>query len=118
MKREDFWYTREAESVGAIPSGSKAGQFIFLSAQTAIDLETGQLVQSLRDLSEEDSKKLSTQFAFVNLHTGPIRAQTFAVYRNISRILKQQGSSLGSVIQQRIFLSDLRDTSAIHFAYF
>jgi enamine deaminase RidA (YjgF/YER057c/UK114 family) len=113
MKREDFWYNAGAQSVGSIPTGTRAGQFLFLSAQTPINLDTGQVTQSLRDLSPEDRDQLATEFEFVNLHTGPIRAQTLTVYQNLSKILQQQGSSLENIIQQRIFLPDLRDTSAM-----
>ncbi len=113
MKREDFWYKPEAKSVGAIPTGTRAGQFLFLSAQTPINLDTGELVQGLRDLPDKDHDKLATEWEFVNVHTGPIRAQTWTVYQNLSKILKQQGSSLDNIIRQRIFLPDLRDTKSM-----
>lgn len=45
--REDFWYNLKAKALGAIPTGIKARQFLFLSAQAPIDLETGKVIQDL-----------------------------------------------------------------------
>jgi enamine deaminase RidA (YjgF/YER057c/UK114 family) len=110
MEREDFWYNPEARSAGAIPSGAKAGQYLFLSAQTSVNLESGKIIRDFVDLSPEVSEKLSTNSHLVDAHYGPIMAQTWTIYQNISAILNKQGASLSDIIQQRIFLRDGRDT--------
>ena len=109
MQRKDFWYNPEAESAGALPTGSRAGQFLFLSAQTPIDLETGYLVRTLDDLPPEGSKAVHHSVG-VDAWFGAVRAQTWTIYQNLSKILKQQGSSLENIIQQRIYLPFTKDT--------
>jgi len=113
MKREDFWYSPDAKSVGAIPTGTRAGQFLFLSAQTPVDLETGALVRYPWDLPPEGRDHVMTGWEFFDARHGPVRAQTWTIYDNLSKILSQQGSSLEGVIRQRIYLRDASDTGAM-----
>ena len=110
MKREDFWYPPEAESAGAIPAGTKAGQFLFLSGQTSVDIDTGKMIRDFIDLPKDTRDKLTTKAHIVNAYFGPVMAQTETIYRNISKLLAVHGASLKDVIQQRIFLPDPRDT--------
>jgi len=89
MKREDFWYSPDAKSAGAIPTGTRAGQFLFLSAQTPVDLETGALVRYPWDLPPEGRDHVMTGWEFFDARHGPVRAQTWTIYDNLSRILTQ-----------------------------
>jgi len=110
MKREDFWYNPEAESAGAIPTGARAGQFLFLSAQTSIDLDTGKIIRDLVDLPPEVRDKLELAAAsLVNAYFGPIMTQTWTIYQNLSKILAKQGASLKDIIRQRIYVRDTRE---------
>lgn len=111
MKREDFWHNPEAESVGAIPTGTKAGQFLFLSAQTPVDLDTGKVIRDLVDLPPEESDKIVSNALIIDAYFGPVMAQTWTIYQNLSKILVKQGASLKDIIRQRIFIRDLRDIS-------
>lgn len=108
MKREDFWYNPEAESVSAIPTGAKAGQFLFLSAQTGIDLDTGEIIRDLIDLPPKIRDKFRN-FAMTEALFGPVMAQTWTIYENLSKILAKQGASLKDIIRQRIYLCNIRD---------
>lgn len=110
MKREDFWYNPGAASAGAIPTGCRAGQFLFLSSQTPVDLETGALIRYPWDLPREGRECIVTGWEFFDAKHGPIRAQTWRIYNNLTKILSQQGSSLRNVIRQRIYLRDVSDT--------
>ena len=110
MKREDFWYKAEAQSVSAIPTGARAGQFLFVSAQTPVDLETGQLIRDVIDMPPDVRDKVDTGFHLINSYWGPIMAQTWTIYQNLSKILSAQGASLKDIVRQRIFLRDTRDT--------
>lgn len=109
MKREDFWHNPKAESVGAIPTGSKAGQFIYLSAQKSVDLETGRVIRDFVDLPIEARDRLANTAQIVNAYFGPIMAQTWTIFQNLSKILTRQGASLNDIIRQRIYVRDLRD---------
>ncbi len=111
MQRNDFWYPSEAESTGAIATGTRVGQFLFLSTQTPVNLDTGYLVRTPKDLPAKDRSKVLIGLEAPDSWFGPIRAQTWAVFQNLAKILAEQGSSLEDIIQQRIFLIDKRDTS-------
>lgn len=107
MKREDFWYNPEAESAGVIPTGAKAGQFLFLSAQTSVDMDTGKIIRDIADMLPELRKvDICPE---VNAYFGPIMAQTWVIYQNLSKILATQGACLNDIIRQRIYVPHLRD---------
>ncbi|MEE9612907.1 MAG: RidA family protein [Desulfatiglandales bacterium] len=110
MQRKDFWYSAEAESMGTFPTGTRAGQFLFLSAQASINLETGEIIRDLVDLSPEVREKLATPHHLINAYFGPVTAQTWTIYQNLSKILASHGATLKGVIRQRIFLRDPRDS--------
>ncbi len=106
MEIEDFWYNTEAESVGGIPTGTKAGQFLFLSAQTSIDLDTGEIIRALIDLPPEARKRF-TAYPVIETYYGPIMAQTWTIYQNLAKILAKYGASLKDIVRQRIYLRDI-----------
>lgn len=108
MKREDFWSPPQLEELGGAPTGSRAGQLLFLSGQFPRDPESGKPIRKLWDLPRYAVDRLKT-VEHRDGREGHIKAQTWAVYENISRILKSQGSSLEYVIKQGIYLRDRRD---------
>ena len=110
MKRKDFWYNAEAEMAGVIPTGTKAGQLLFLSHQASIDLDTGKMIRDLVDLPPEYRQQLELDRGhLINSYFGPITAQTWTIYQNLTKILDQQGISTKDIIRQRIYLRDSRD---------
>jgi enamine deaminase RidA (YjgF/YER057c/UK114 family) len=113
MTRADFWFNGEARRLGTSPTGTRAGQFVFLSAQTPIDLSTGAVVRTIADLPEEARKSVASRFPIIDVKFGPARAQTWQVYRNLASILSSQGLGLDDVVKQRIFLVDPEETAAI-----
>ena len=44
---------------------------------------------------------------------GPITAQTWLIYHNLSKILESQGSSLQNIVRQRLFLRDVADVARV-----
>src|SRR3990170_1291379 len=110
MQRQDFWYSAGAQSLGALPTGAKAGQFLFLSGQTPVDLEAGAIVRDLAGLPAEARAKVSTPHHLANAYFGPIMAQTWTIYQNLAKILVRHGASLKDVIRQRIFLREPRES--------
>ncbi|MBI2854585.1 MAG: hypothetical protein HYX87_06680 [Chloroflexi bacterium] len=110
MNRQDFWHQPRAELPGAVPTGTRAGQFLFLSPQTSVDVDTGKLVRDFVDLPPDVGKKLAIPMAHhLNAYVSPIMAQTWTIYQNLSRILERQGASLRDIVRQRIFLRDISD---------
>lgn len=109
MQRRDFWYKAEAETMGTIPTGTRAGQFLFMSAQPPVKMDTGEMIRDLIDLPPELRTKLATSHHLINAYFGPIIAQTWTIYHNLSQILVKQGAYMKDIIRQRIFLRDVKD---------
>ncbi len=109
MDREDFWYPAELESLGTVPTGTRTGQFLFLSGQAPRNLETGKVIRRLFDLPDETIESLRSWGVHGDGREGPINAQTWQVYDNLARILASQGSSLEHVVRQRLYLTDWHD---------
>ncbi len=77
--------TDAPRAIGPYSQGVKAGGFVFVSGQVAIDPATNQLIQ------------------------GDIRAQTERVLKNVSAILEAAGSSLDQVVKTTVFLKNMED---------
>lgn len=108
MDIHDFWYPAELKSMGAPPTGSRAGQLLFLSAQFPRDLESGRVIHKFWDLPPSLVQKLETS-EHRDGREGPIKAQTWTVYTNIAQILEANGTSLDNVVKQGIYLRDPED---------
>ncbi len=80
-------------AIGPYSQAIRAGGFVFVSGQIALDPETGQLV------------------------TGDIRIQTRRVLLNIAAILEAAGSSLEKVVRTTVYLRDLNDFNAMNEEY-
>jgi len=107
-KREDFWFPAELEGLGGAPTGCRAGQLLFLSGQYPRNATSGQLVRKLWDLPPDGLQQLQT-VEHRDGREGHIKAQTWTIYDNISRILASQGSSLDHVVKQSIYLRTVHD---------
>ncbi len=72
-------------AIGPYSQGIKAGGFVFVSGQVAIDPATNRLIE------------------------GDIRAQTERVLKNVSAILDAAGTSLDQVVKTTVFLKNMED---------
>ena len=77
--------TDAPRAIGPYSQGVKAGGFVFVSGQVAIDPATNQLIE------------------------GDIRAQTERVLKNVAAILEAAGSSLDQVVKTTVFLKNMED---------
>ncbi len=77
--------TEAPRAIGPYSQGVKAGGFVFVSGQVAIDPVTNQLME------------------------GDIRAQTERVLKNVAAILEAAGSSLDQVVKTTVFLKNMED---------
>jgi len=86
--------TKDApQAIGPYSQAIKAGGFIFLSGQVALDPATGQLV------------------------AGDVAAQTERVLKNLSAVLAAAGSSLAKAVKTTVFLKNMSDFAAMNEVY-
>ena len=80
-------------AIGPYSQAVKAGGFVFLSGQIALDPASGQVVE------------------------GDVRAQTERVLKNLQAVLAAAGSSLAAVVKATVFLADMNDFAAMNEVY-
>lgn len=85
MKKEIIFTKKTPLPRGQFSQAIKAGNFIFVSGQTARDMKTGEI-----------------------LAPGDIEAQADIVMRNIETILNTGGTSLSNVVKSSVFIDDYR----------
>ena len=86
--------TNEApEPIGPYNQAIEAGEFIFLSGQIGIDVDTGELINE------------------------NIQAETNQVMRNIESVLKASNRNFDNVVKSTIFLKDLNDFTLVNEVY-
>jgi 2-iminobutanoate/2-iminopropanoate deaminase len=86
--------TKDApQAIGPYSQAIKAGGFVFLSGQVALDPATGQVVGD------------------------GVAAQTERVLKNLSAVLAAAGSSLEKAVKTTVFLKNMSDFAAMNEVY-
>jgi 2-iminobutanoate/2-iminopropanoate deaminase len=93
MTRETIETDRIAPSVGPFSAAVRAGDFLFLSGQVALDPATSKLI------------------------AGGVGAQTEQIFSNIAAVLEAAGRSFDDVIKTNVFLADMKDFGAMNAIY-
>jgi 2-iminobutanoate/2-iminopropanoate deaminase len=93
MTRETIETDRIAPSVGPFSAAVRAGDFLFLSGQVALDPATSKLI------------------------AGDVGAQTEQIFSNIAAVLEAAGKSFDDVIKTNVFLADMKDFGAMNAIY-
>jgi 2-iminobutanoate/2-iminopropanoate deaminase len=96
MSRKVF-EARGAKSVGPYSHAVEAGELVFLSGQTPIDTETGELVK------------------------GGIKEQTAQCFKNLFAVLEASGLTPDDVMKVNVFLTDMKnfaDMNEVYAAHF
>jgi len=93
MKKEIVHSEKIPKPVGPYSQGIKAGNLVFTAGTGPFDLKTGQLL------------------------LGDIRQQTRQVLENIKTILEAAGARMEDIVKTTIFLTDLKDWSAMNEVY-
>lgn len=83
--RERIQTDNAPQAIGPYSQAIRAGGFVFVSGQIAIDPATGQFV------------------------SGTVAEQTGRVLQNLSAVLKAAGTSLDKVVKTTVFLADMKD---------
>ncbi len=90
----DVIATKDApQAIGPYSQAIKAGGFVFLSGQIAIDPATSNIIQ------------------------GDIAAQTDRVLKSISAVLAAAGTSLDRVVKTTVFLKNMSEFAAMNEVY-
>ena len=93
MSREIISTDAAPRAIGPYSQAIRAGGFLFLSGQIALDPRTEQLVG------------------------GDIKQQTRRVLENVKALLQAAGSSLNRVVKCTVFLADMNDFGAMNEEY-
>jgi 2-iminobutanoate/2-iminopropanoate deaminase len=93
MTRETIETDRIAPSVGPFSAAVRAGDFLFLSGQVALEPATSKLI------------------------AGDVGAQTEQIFSNIAAVLEAAGKSFDDVIKTNVFLADMKDFGAMNAIY-
>ena len=93
MLREPVKTTHAPAALGPYSQAIKAGGFVYVSGQVAIDPETGEFV------------------------AGGIAEQTDRVLKNVAAVLEAAGSSLALVLKTTVFLADMDEFGAMNEVY-
>ena len=83
--RERIQTDNAPQAIGPYSQAIRAGGFVFVSGQIAIDPATGQFV------------------------SGTVAEQTGRVLQNLSAVLNAAGTSLDKVVKTTVFLADMKD---------
>ncbi len=81
------------KAIGPYSQGIKAGGFVFVSGQVAIDPATQNVIQ------------------------GDVKAQTERICQNLKAILEAAGTDLESVVKSTVFLRSMADFAAMNEVY-
>jgi 2-iminobutanoate/2-iminopropanoate deaminase len=80
-------------AIGPYSQAIRAGAFVFVSGQIALDPDTGALVP------------------------GGVAAETRQALQNLRAVLSASGASLGQVVRTTVFLADLAEFAAMNEVY-
>jgi len=88
--------------------GTKAGPFVFMSGVVAA-YPDGRMVMNFGDLEDEKEARaaLSSGMWSRDWQEGPIMAQTWFIYKNIDKFLREIGGSLDDIVLQHVYIIDL-----------
>lgn len=93
MPRNAIMTDKIAPSVGPFSAAVRAGGFVFLSGQIALDPASGKLI------------------------AGDVAAQTEQIFRNVGAVLNASGKGFGDVVKAAVFLADMKDFAAMNTVY-
>ena len=94
---------------GIFPEWVKAGPFWFVAGEVGFDVVTHQPIHSFSDLSA--TGRLLAQGRFDDGQTA--MAQTWYIYQNLDRMLRDAGSDLSKVVQQTVFMRNPSEWPAV-----
>ena len=89
-----------------LPQAVCAGQYLFVSTMVGVNPDTGRIVMSLDELSDEEPRQLISGRLAVDSWSGPIQAQCWQMFKNIERVLQSQGAQLQDILRINMWVND------------
>ncbi len=91
---------------------SSGTDFVFTQGMTGHDANTGRVVREPSELPEAARRHIPAGMVIADVPDARIRAQTLVALDHARRALEEAGSALSQLITLRLFLRDIRDSSA------
>ena len=102
-----------AQPLAKYAAYKRRGDFIFLSGVIAVNPAHGLIVKSYADIPAEVRQQLGETGEFsVDMHEGPIRAQSWYVLNSIKATVEAAGGQMSDVFKLVQYFTDLRDFPA------
>jgi enamine deaminase RidA (YjgF/YER057c/UK114 family) len=102
-----------AEPLARYAAYKRRGDFIFLSGVIAVKPSEGLIVNSYNEVPEPIRALLGATGEFsVDIHEGPIRAQSWYVLNSIKSTIEAAGGQMSDVFKLVQYFQDLRDFPA------
>jgi 2-iminobutanoate/2-iminopropanoate deaminase len=102
-----------AQPLAKYAAWKRRGDFIFLSGVIAVNPSEGLVVKGYSDVPLEARELLGQTGEFsVDIHEGPIRAQSWYVLNSIKTTIEQAGGQMSDVFKLVQYFKDLRDFPA------
>jgi 2-iminobutanoate/2-iminopropanoate deaminase len=102
-----------AQPLAKYAAWKRRGDFIFLSGVIAVNPSLGLIVKTYADIPQEARELLGQTGEFsVDIHEGPIRAQSWYVLNSIKTTIEEAGGQMSDVFKLVQYFTDLRDFPA------
>jgi 2-iminobutanoate/2-iminopropanoate deaminase len=102
-----------AQPIAKYAAWKRRGDFIFLSGVIAVNPTLGLIVKNYADIPQEARELLGQTGEFsVDIHEGPIRAQSWYVLNSIKTTIEEAGGQMSDVFKLVQYFTDLRDFPA------
>jgi enamine deaminase RidA (YjgF/YER057c/UK114 family) len=102
-----------AQPLAKYAAWKRRGDFIFLSGVIAVNPSLGLIVKGYSDIPQEARELLGQTGEFsVDIHEGPIRAQSWYVLNGIKTTIEEAGGQMSDVFKLVQYFTDLRDFPA------
>jgi enamine deaminase RidA (YjgF/YER057c/UK114 family) len=94
-------------------SASRAGQFLFVSAQAGVNPETGWLVQGFGELDAK-GRRLASGFMAPDSWAKPTATQCWQAFRNIEAILAAHGATPRDILRINMYVRDISELPVLN----
>jgi enamine deaminase RidA (YjgF/YER057c/UK114 family) len=102
-----------AQPLAKYAAWKRRGDFIYLSGVIAVNPSLGLIVKGYSDIPKEARELLGQTGEFsVDIHEGPIRAQSWYVLNSIKTTIEEAGGQMSDVFKLVQYFTDLRDFPA------
>ena len=93
---------------GSFALGARGGHCVHIRMVAAYP--DGRMVKNFSDLEDEEEARaaLSTSMWARDWNEGPMMAQTWFIYKNLDKFLRELGGSLDDIVLQHVYMKDIK----------